>query len=135
MMSFSWMQISDLHIYDETYFDMITIAYENLSHSIRPDFIVVTGDYCHYDDYPYYDRALFFLNFLVQKFQLTKNNVFLIPGNHDVHKKDFLMKDECVSKINETIDDNPDAYLPYMKHDLKDLRQSFMEYEKFIRDF
>ena len=82
-----------------------------------------------------YDRALFFLNFLVQKFQLTKNNVFLIPGNHDVHKKDFLMKDECVSKINETIDDNPDAYLPYMKHDLKDLRQSFMEYEKFIRDF
>ena len=133
IMGFSWLQISDVHIYDNSYYKIITSAYENLAKKIKPDFIVVTGDFCHYNDYPHYDRALSFLNLLVEKFKLKKDNIFLIPGNHDV--RTFPTKDECISKINESVDDNPDAYIPYMNRDIKDLRQSFSDYEKFIRSF
>ncbi len=114
---------------------MIKLAYKNLAKKIKPDFIVITGDFCHYKDYPQYDRALSFLNLLVQAFMITKDNVFMVPGNHDVHNEDFPMRAECVSKINESIHINPDAYSSYMHRDMKDLRQSFVKYDAFVRSF
>ena len=134
-MAFSWLQISDLHIYDNSYQTLIECAYDNLSKKINPDFLVITGDFCHYKDYPEYDRALYFLNYLVKIFRLKKEDVYLVPGNHDVHIKDFPQRADCVNKINENIYSNPDSYLPYMNKDSNDLRNSFVEYDRFIRAF
>ena len=133
-MGISWLHISDLHIYENSYYDMIKLAYKNLSQEVSPDFIVVTGDYCHYTDYPHYDRATQFLDYLVQTFNMSKNDFFLVPGNHDICKTQALRK-ECISRINETIEKDPDAYLEYMKEDKNDLRCAFAEYNKFVQQF
>lgn len=133
-MGISWLHISDLHIYKNTYYDMIKLAYEDLAQQVKLDFIVVTGDYCHYNDYPEYDRALEFLNYLVQLFGVSKNDVFLVPGNHDA-RNTFSLRRECISRMNETIGGDPDAYMRYMHEDEYDLRNAFTEYNQFIRDF
>ncbi len=133
-MSISWLHISDLHVYDNSYYQMIKSAYEDLARRVKLDFIVVTGDYCHFKNHPQYDKALKFLNYLVALFGVSKNDVFLVPGNHDV-RDNLPLRKECISRMNETIDKDPDAYMKYMSNDANDFRNAFHEYNQFVRDF
>lgn len=66
--SYSWLQISDLHIFESTDWNIMLNAYRDLSKVIKPDFLVVTGDFCHQKKHPSYDNALNFLNQVVIMF-------------------------------------------------------------------
>lgn len=129
----SWLQISDLHIYDSTEWNLMLDSYRELGKVVKPDFIVATGDFRHFRKQPKYDNALEFLNQIVHIFGISKCDFFLVPGNHDVN--DFEFRKECIRTIRSEIDTNPDIYCEYMQDDNKDLRQSFQDYSEFIKLF
>lgn len=132
---YSWIQISDLHIFESTDWNMMKKAYKKLSKKIKPDFLLVTGDYRHKLKNAKFDAALNFLNEIVKMFNLEKQDVFLVPGNHDVNEFDIRNEIITTIKTKAELDSNADAYMQYMEYNNKDLRQAFNEYNNFICDF
>ena len=45
--NYSWLQLSDLHIFDYTDWNIMKEAYKRLAKVVHPDFLVVTGDFRH----------------------------------------------------------------------------------------
>ena len=45
----SWLQFSDLHIFYSVEWTLMEKAYEALARAFKPDFIVITGDYCNFN--------------------------------------------------------------------------------------
>lgn len=131
--NYSWVQISDLHVFKSTDLKIMLKAYENLAKVVRPDFLIVTGDYRHKRKNISYQEAMFFLNNVVDIFGLKKKDVFLVPGNHDVD--DFEFREEIITTVRSKIESNADAYSEYMKNDHKDLRQAFNKYFNFVKEF
>lgn len=124
-----WLQLSDLHIFYSTEWEIMLKSYEDLAKVFKPDFVVVTGDFCHKIHNRTYDDALKFLNKLAEIFSTPKNNFFFVPGNHDASS--FKMRKEIITTIDAGIDDHPDIYLEYNKQ----LQKAFKEYNKFVENF
>lgn len=131
--TFSWLQISDLHIFESTDWNLMLNSYKNLAKVIKPDFLVVTGDYRHKKYNTNYKHSLDFLNKLVEYFNLKKEDVFLVPGNHDVNGYNY--RTEIITTIRSNINNKVDAYYDYITDKSKDLRNAFSEYCEFVRDF
>ena len=131
--TFSWLQLSDLHIYDSTKWNLMLNGYRELAKIVKPNFIVATGDFRHKIRNSRYDDAIEFLNEIVNIFGVSKSDFFLVPGNHDVN--DYAFRKECLRTIRSEIERNPDVYCDYMLNDKKDLRQAFTEYCEFIKLF
>lgn len=132
--AYKWLQISDLHIFDCTDWNLMIAAYEKLAKKIKPDFLVITGDYRHKVYCPEYDRALKFLNQIVDILGLSKDDVFMVPGNHDAD--DFHLRHLIIKEINEKCVVNADAYIEHMDkgHDYN-LGKAFEQYDDFVRKF
>lgn len=130
---YSWLQLSDLHVFESTDWNLMLDSYKKLANVINPDFLVVTGDYRHKKYNTSYEKALEFLNQIVKIFRLKKKDVFLVPGNHDVNDYDF--KKEIITTIRTEVDSNADAYYSYMTDKSKNLRNAFEEYCDFVREF
>ena len=142
-----WLHISDLHFDEESakqnYFEK---AIEKRS---KPDFIVVTGDLRTYPQnarsnkfkFPLtketnsYAQANIFLQQLLDHWHLSKNDIFLVPGNHDV---DVIPKYRALRALS-----NGTATLPPYSNGQKSsfmikgihLSKRFCEYAEFIRGF
>lgn len=134
MNNITWVQLSDLHIFDSTDWDLMLEGYRKLSERIHPDFIVITGDYRHkkYEYNKDYSHTLEFLEEMVNIFKVKKEDVFLIPGNHDVEEYEF--REESIRTIVEKIESDPDVYKKYLNKKLS-LDTAFESYEAFIRKF
>ena len=130
---FSWLQLSDLHIFSSTDWNIMREAYRNLAKVVKPDFLVVTGDFRHKKTNPSYENALHFLNEVTKVFGLKKSDVFLVPGNHDVDN--FPYRNEIINTIKLELPENPDVYRRYMNDDTGDLRNAFTQYQKFVSTF
>ncbi len=130
----TWIQLSDLHIFESTDWNLMLDGYQKLSERIHPDFIVVTGDYRHkkYEDNKDYSKALDFLEKITNLFNIKKEDVFLIPGNHDVEEYEF--RKVCIEKIKEQIEDDPDAYQEFLNTS-QNLNTAFGAYAKFVKKF
>ena len=124
-----WLQLSDLHIFYSTKWNIMIKSYEELAKVFSPDFIVVTGDFRHIKRNKSYDQALTFLNKLSEIFSLEKTDFFFVPGNHDV--SNFGMRTEIISTINSQIEENPDFYLKYIER----LKKAFRNYNEFVKNF
>ena len=130
---FSWLQLSDLHIFENsTDWSLMKQSFEALSKAVHPDFLVFTGDYRHLGYNKSYDSSLRFINDIVQLFGLTKEDVFFVPGNHDVQTYDY--RNDFISCIKSSTED-VELYKKFMQHDRADLRNAFSEYDKFIHSF
>lgn len=130
----NWLQLSDLHLFESTDWNLMLKSYEQLSKKIKPDFIVITGDYRHKNtQYNYdYSKTLEFLKKIIIMFDVEKKDVFLIPGNHDVEEYNY--RDDSIKTIISEIDNDPDIYRQYMSEQ-KDLREGFKNYINFVREF
>ncbi len=129
----NWLQISDLHIYDSTDLNMMLDSYRKLAQKISIQFLVVTGDYRHKKDHPDYTEALNFLNKIVSIFKLDKNDVFLVPGNHDV--ENYEMREEIIENIQGKIEKVADQYVSYMDTSNICLGNAFGKYCDFVHNF
>ncbi len=130
---FSWIQLSDLHIFDSTDWEQMIQHYENLSRVLSPNFMVVTGDYRHLKYKIGYEKSLKFLNKIINVFKIDKKDVYLVVGNHDVNN--FRRRDELIAAITQVVPDNPDFYTQYMGNAEDDLLSAFREYSEFVREF
>lgn len=122
-----WLQLSDLHIFYSTEWELMVKGYEELATVFKPDFIVVTGDFRHIKEQKSYKNALDFLNKIAEIFSVKKKDFFFVPGNHDV--QDFYSRDEIICKIRSEIETNSDCYQKYK------LLRAFKNYDSFIRSF
>ena len=129
-----WLQLSDLHIFYSTSWDLMRKSYSELAKVFHPDFIVVTGDYCHFTRNRSYKKALDFLTELAVIFSLEKKDFFFVPGNHDV--RDYTWRTEIITTITANKDD-PDFYQKYYNSGKKksDLLNAFEAYDSFVREF
>lgn len=53
----------------------------------RPDLIICTGDLAEWGMKKEFDQAFDFLGKLAQYLELTRDRVVVIPGNHDINRK------------------------------------------------
>ena len=122
-----WLQLSDLHIFYSSEWDIMLRSYEELSEVFKPNFILVTGDFCHIIKNKSYDAALRFLNKLSEIFKLSKKDFFFVPGNHDA--RDFKHRYEIITTIKSKVETDPNVYKKYQ------LLGAFKKYDKFVRNF
>lgn len=129
IMRFGWLQLSDLHIYDNVNWTIAENAFKLLRKKEKINFILVTGDLHEYKND--YTKTIIFLNKLLDCFELTKRDIFIIPGNHDSYT--YSGKDADCEYIENHIDSNPECYKEYFDDD--HLIKSFKKYNNFIKDF
>ena len=74
--------------------DMVTKsmldAIRDLDH--QPDFIIITGDLAQKGSADEYAVAEIFCNELLEAAGLKKDRLFIIPGNHDVDRREIKKK-------------------------------------------
>ena len=89
--SITWLHLSDLHCGSPNGSDR-KVVIESLmrdlkrcgERSLKPDFIVITGDIAYNGKTKDYILALEFLDLLLESTGISKDRLFLVPGNHDV---------------------------------------------------
>lgn len=129
----TWLQFSDLHILESVDWTLMMDSYKELAKLLHPDFIVITGDYRHikHEENFDYSKTLEFLENIIKLFNIEKEDVFLVPGNHDV--EDYAFREESIGAIVSNID-NLEKCKEYLKEP-KDLKKAFKSYSKFVKQF
>ncbi len=126
---YSWLQISDLHIYDNTEWNIMQKAFERLPNKNSIKFVVITGDLHQYGED--YSKTIFFLNKLVEILELSKEDIFIVPGNHDSGYCED--KEAYTLYIDQKVGKEHDCYKKYfVKNKLIDC---FENYNNFIKEF
>lgn len=123
------LQLSDLHIAASTDWELMKIGYKKIINNNQIDMVLVTGDLHNFGTD--YTLAEMFLENLLKELNLTKNNIFFIPGNHD--SGDFEHKNVFIKDIRENIEEDQDYYLKYFTKEC--LKKSFVNYNNFIKKF
>ncbi len=132
MKDFSFLQISDLHIFDSTLNTLQIDDFKKLGSKINPEFIVVSGDFRSLNGDSKYDHAKKYLEEVVlPTFNLDKEKVFFVPGNHDISSVDGNEKETIQKILKDMNDKNTDI----CENSLNYLYRRFEEYEKFVKDF
>lgn len=107
-------------------------AYQELAETIKPDFIVVTGDFRHLGRGTSFEHGIAQLEKLLSLFGVGKQNVFLIPGNHDVGPvADSDARKMWIEDIHENIGKDYQYYAKYKDK----LLESFSEYRNVVSQF
>ena len=126
---YGWLQISDLHIFDNTEWKVMEEAYCNFEYKDYIKFILVTGDLHNFKEG--YEKAKEFLEKLLEFFGLTKKEIFIIPGNHDSSACNG--KKAYTYYIENEVDIDQDCYREYFVKGK--LRDCFDDYNAFIKEF
>ena len=98
---YAWLQISDLHIYDNTEWIILQEAYKRLPYMKDIRFLVITGDLHQYKDD--YEKTKKFLSNLLNLFNLSKKDIFIVENAE--HGISYLVE--------------PEKYINYVKQFFK----------------
>lgn len=89
----SWLHLSDLHLGHDTYNEsvvidklLIDIEEQIKNNLIELDFIFITGDLTFSGQKKEFEIATEFINKLSRICQVCKENIIIVPGNHDVSR-------------------------------------------------
>ena len=126
---YAWLQISDLHIFENTEWNTMRDAYKKLPYQNEIRFIIITGDLHQYKTD--YEQTKEFLGNLLDLFCLSKKDIFIVPGNHD--SGDCNTKSAITEYIENHIEKEPDCYREYLKKG--NLLDCFTDYNNFIKAF
>jgi len=148
MSTISWLHISDLHFQRSQSYDSNIVLKSLLDdikeildeESLNLDLILISGDIAYHGVQEEYSIADEFFEKLLQITSVPKENLFLVPGNHDVDRKvnptiikglktqlidrnsinDFLIHEECevVKKRFKNYNDFAKEYIPYNLNNL-----------------
>lgn len=128
----NWLQLSDLHVFAEANTHLIMKSFEKLAKKISPHFIIVSGDFRHKKNNPNYEYAKKYLEDIIQIFGVEKENVFLVPGNHDVNN--FSRRKDIILEVSENVEKNYACYSRYMDRTVS-LHDGFRDYVSFVKSF
>lgn len=128
-MDYSWIQISDLHLFNNTETTAVTDAFKTISTKEKISFIIVSGDLHQFGED--YSDTIAFLEAIRTAFGLEKKDIFIVPGNHD--SGDCKRKDRLTYYIQNHVEDDPDCYYDDFTED--GLINCFSDYNQFIFDY
>lgn len=120
------LHLTDLHLFDSNSNNNL-ILYSIKNNIKNVDILLVTGDLRNYGGD--YSNALNKLNDITEHLNLSKSDVFIVPGNHDSYNYDG--KDNDVLVIRKNIYEDEDCYY---KH-IDNLYKSFDDYKHFLTQF
>ena len=121
-----WIQLSDLHMFDSTEVARQKKALFN-QFSKTIDFFIITGDLHQYNSD--YQLSEAFLTELMHKMEIEKEDIIIVPGNHDVVP--LKRRNEVIGNIDKNIEVDSDVYLK----DLNQLLRAFDKYKRFLEKF
>ena len=138
--SLNWIHFSDLHIEQEEKFNrkvVLTALWEDLSKFLEkgftPDFIAFTGDVTYHALKEEYDLAINeFFDPLLKVTSLSKDRLFIVPGNHDANwrvttkLKNPLPNIQSHNDIRKLVEDSDDRNL---------ILTPFSNYRHFIETY
>ncbi len=129
----TWLHFSDLHVFVQQAGNVAVMeAYKKLAETIRPDFIVVTGDFRHLGRQTTFADGIEQLEKLLGIFGVKKQDIFFVPGNHDVgsgHNPDNRKK--CIADIQKGINKDYQCYTECQET----LMDAFSEYRTVVEYF
>lgn len=143
MSAIAWLHISDLHFRESRLYDSTVVTdslLDDISSRVKIapelsqiDFVFVTGDIAFSGKTEEYVLAQRFLNELIRITGVSKKQVFLIPGNHDVDRtqiseesRNILSKLGSRHAVNELLE-NPIDRATIMKR--------FENYGRFFNEY
>jgi WD40 repeat protein/predicted MPP superfamily phosphohydrolase len=116
----NWIHLSDIHFNFENY-DTMRMRSRTFKYlekiGIQFDFMVITGDF-RYKDSAYTDKTIDFINRVLEILMLDKDNLFIVPGNHDVKRtsrrtkliKGILSSDDPCEEVNKLDNEDLETY-------------------------
>jgi len=139
----TWLHLSDLHFRESQEYNenivlkaLLTDVTECISRdSLQPDFVTISGDIAHASRSREYMLAEAFLKDLLQITSLSRDRLFVVPGNHDVDRNEIVNSTfatraaEILSSrvaVNSFLSNLTERELVF---------QRFHNYKKFIQDF
>ena len=129
----TWLQFSDMHVFAQKAGNVAILqAYKKLAETISPDFVVVTGDFRHLGKNTTFEGAIEQLEKMLSVFGVGKQDVFLIPGNHDVGLAvDSETRSKWIEDIHDNIEKNYQSYAQYQDK----LMDGFSDYRMMVKEF
>ncbi|MED3831933.1 metallophosphoesterase family protein [Peribacillus frigoritolerans] len=92
-MNLKWLHLSDLHLiynnYDTRVMRRNFLQYLTQKLQNRIDIVFITGDITHQGNI-YNDEIYSFLEEILQAVNVEKDNVYMIPGNHDIRRSGLM---------------------------------------------
>jgi predicted MPP superfamily phosphohydrolase len=153
----TWLHISDLHLCkhkhgwdsDQILEDLIRdLQKMQQNHNLQPDFIFFTGDLAYgqlgektgwnIDDQ--YEDVDIFIEYVRTQFvpEVKKENIFIVPGNHDVNRDSILPRaEDLLDQYNANPYNSEKAVLEmiqYKTNDWKAFVRRLSNYKKFLRN-
>jgi len=125
--TFVWLHLADLHFREGTDFDsnivlkglLEDVGSMSIESGLFPDFIAITGDIAYSGISAEYELAKKFFDKLLEVTHLTKDKLFIVPGNHDVDRDNIstladanfrLTNSEIVNKLLADQDDRNQVF-------------------------
>lgn len=149
MTGITWLHLSDWHqgskeggidrerVLNELIED-IAKRKDNISSKLeRIDFIVFSGDLAYSAKSSQYEEARFFLDKVLEATELSRDHLFIVPGNHDLDQK---IKDKYLPKELKKSPEDAQTYQNIIKwlkdeNDREYLLKPFTEYRKFVTEY
>ncbi len=140
MSTITWLHLSDFHFNVSRPFDrniVLSTLLDDIAERInkddlQPDFIIISGDIAHASRPEEYDLAKEFLDKLIDITNLSKDRLFLVPGNHDVDRSAVELPADA-PKIPRNRDDV--AHLLDNAGNQALVFQRFHNYRSFINEY
>lgn len=135
-MNLNWLHLSDLHLiydnYDTTIMRERMIKYLTEKIQTKFDMVFITGDITH-QGATYTKKVYKFLDDILAPLQVPKENIFIVPGNHDIKRTQIMgrLVDSILSANNPKDEINALDSASY-KVLLNGQKGYFKFYEKFL---
>ena len=140
MSTITWLHLSDFHFHTDRVYDssvvldalLVDVAERIKTDNLGPDFIVISGDIAFASRPEEYNLARQFLDKLLETINLSKDRLFLVPGNHDVDRSAI----ELPADVPDTPDDRESvARLLDSAHNRALVFRRFHNYQTFINEY
>lgn len=139
------LQFSDIHFIDNNsnnqYIQVesdFLADIEDQSKECSFDYILITGDIAYSGKKEQYEKAESFISEICNKVNCSKDNVFVVPGNHDLDRE---INKDLKEYVRPLLEKKPEAFIKSCKnsvelrHILRALYQPFSNYYSFASKY
>ncbi|MBF8276240.1 MAG: hypothetical protein HW390_1313 [Candidatus Brocadiaceae bacterium] len=117
MSTFQILHLSDLHVSAQGNFDrsvvldpLITRIKEDLTNGFRPEIVIMSGDVAFSGKTEEYAQAKVFFDKLLTALKLLPQDLFIVPGNHDVDCSEYAQGESLnfsdMKAMNDLLESN-----------------------------